>query len=55
MDGVVDELDLGIIAHEYGLNVPPAIHDVIVTGGSAGKIDLFDLVAVALNFNRHAP
>jgi hypothetical protein len=55
MNGIVNELDLGIIAHEYGMLVPPAVHDVIVTGGSAGKIDLWDLVAVALNFNRNAP
>lgn len=51
MDGHVNELDLGIIAHDYGMLAPPSTHDLIVNG----HIDLYDLVAVAINIGRDHP
>ena len=51
MNGVVDELDLRLLAAEYCKNDPPAKYDII----DDGHVDLFDLVAVAINLGRTAP
>jgi len=51
MDGIVNELDLRLIAKEYCTLAPPAKYDIIISG----HVDLFDLVAVAINIGRTTP
>ncbi len=56
-DGKVDMRDVGLVARNFALNVPPAPPNCDITGPITGvpdgKIDMRDVSTVARHFGEH--